>query len=74
MNPAASPAAPGAPLVILDNLTVSYRQHPALHHITGVFTQGSLTAVMGPNGSGKSTLLKSVAGLLPFTTPERRRP
>lgn len=66
MNPAASPAAPGAPLVILDNLTVSYRQHPALHHITGVFTQGSLTAVMGPNGSGKSTLLKSVAGLLPI--------
>ena len=34
MNPAASPAAPGAPLVILDNLTVSYRQHPALHHIS----------------------------------------
>lgn len=51
-------------MVRLDNLTVSYRQHPALHHISGEFTQGSLTAVVGPNGSGKSTLLKSIMGLL----------
>lgn len=53
-------------MVKLDNLTVSYRQHPALHHISGVFTPGSLTAVVGPNGSGKSTLLKSIMGLLPL--------
>jgi zinc/manganese transport system ATP-binding protein len=52
-------------MVRLDNLTVSYRQHPALHHISGRFTPGSLTAVVGPNGSGKSTLLKSIMGLLP---------
>ena len=56
----------GAPLITLDNLTVSYRHHPALHHISGQFARGSLTAVMGPNGSGKSTLLKSIAGLLPI--------
>ena len=53
------------PAIALHNLTVSYSQHPALHHINGAFTQGSLTAVMGPNGSGKSTLLKSIIGLLP---------
>lgn len=52
-------------MVTLDNLTVSYRQHPALHHISGHFAQGSLTAVVGPNGSGKSTLLKSIMALLP---------
>lgn len=52
-------------MVTLDNLTVSYRQHPALHHISGRFAPGSLTAVVGPNGSGKSTLLKSIVGLLP---------
>ena len=52
--------------VALHNLTVSYRQHPALHHISGGFAQGSLTAVVGPNGSGKSTLLKSIVGLLPI--------
>jgi zinc/manganese transport system ATP-binding protein len=51
-------------MVRLDNLTVSYRQHPALHHISGRFADGSLTAVAGPNGSGKSTLLKSIVGLL----------
>ncbi|TXH87434.1 MAG: metal ABC transporter ATP-binding protein [Rhodoferax sp.] len=54
-----------APAVVLDNLTVSYRQHPALHHVSGAFAQGSLTAVIGPNGAGKSTLVKSIAGLLP---------
>lgn len=50
-------------MVNVDNLTVSYRQHPALHHIRGQFAPGSLTAVIGPNGSGKSTLLKSIMGL-----------
>ena len=53
-------------MVSLENLTVSYRHHPALHHITGRFAPGSLTAVIGPNGSGKSTLLKSIMGLLPL--------
>lgn len=51
-------------MVRIDNLTVSYRQHPALHHVSGEFANGSLTAVIGPNGSGKSTLLKSITGLL----------
>ncbi len=53
-------------VVSLRNLTVSYRRHPALHHISGSFAPGSLTAVVGPNGSGKSTLLKSIVGLLPI--------
>lgn len=51
-------------MITLENLTVSYRQHPALHHISGRFDAGSLTAVIGPNGSGKSTLLKTIMGLL----------
>jgi zinc/manganese transport system ATP-binding protein len=51
-------------MVTIDNLTVSYRQHPALHHISGQFIAGTLTAVIGPNGSGKSTLLKSIMGLV----------
>jgi len=52
--------------ISLNNLTVSYRQHPALHHVSGHFAQGSLTAVIGPNGAGKSTLLKGIAGLVPL--------
>ena len=52
-------------MVSVDDLTVSYRQHPALHHVNGLFAPGSLTAVVGPNGSGKSTLLKAIMGLVP---------
>lgn len=55
-----------SPMVELHNLTVSYNRHPALHHVSGAFKKGSLTAVLGPNGAGKSTLLKSVLGLLPY--------
>ncbi len=51
-------------MIVVDNLTVSYRQHPALHHVSGRFVNGSLTAVIGPNGSGKSSLLKSIMGLV----------
>lgn len=50
--------------VILENVTISFNQHPAVHHLSGIFAQGSLTAITGPNGGGKSTLLKGIAGLL----------
>ena len=52
-------------MITFDNLTVSYRQHPALHYVSAELARGSLTAVVGPNGAGKSTLLKSIMGLLP---------
>lgn len=48
----------------IENLTLGYDGHPAVHHLNGVIEAGSLTAVFGPNGSGKSTLLKGLAGLL----------
>lgn len=52
------------PLIRLENLTLGYERHPAIHHLSGLFEQGSLTAVVGPNGAGKSTLLKGLKGLL----------
>lgn len=51
------------PLHIRD-LTVAYDRVPAVHHLSGRFAPGSLTAIVGPNGAGKSTLLKTIAGLL----------
>jgi zinc/manganese transport system ATP-binding protein len=54
-----------APEIRLDNVTVAYDRHPAVHHVSGRFAPGSLTAVIGPNGAGKSTLLKAVVGRLP---------
>ena len=50
--------------ITLSNITISYNRHPAVHHISGVFESGSLTAIAGPNGAGKSTLLKAIAGIL----------
>lgn len=52
------------PDLVLHDLTVGYDRHPAVHHLSGRFCGGSLTAVVGPNGSGKSTLLKALAGVL----------
>lgn len=60
-----APVSPPA-AITLHKLTVSYRRHPALHHVSGHFARGSLTAVIGPNGAGKSTLLKSLVGLVPL--------
>lgn len=50
--------------VTLYDLTLGYDGHPAVHHLSGVFEAGSMTAVVGPNGSGKSTLLKGITGFL----------
>ncbi|WP_454848462.1 metal ABC transporter ATP-binding protein [Rhizobium binxianense] len=52
------------PLIRLDNLTVAYDRHPAVHHVSGAIASGSLTAIAGPNGAGKSTLLKAIMGEL----------
>jgi zinc/manganese transport system ATP-binding protein len=53
-----------APLALHD-LTISHRGHPAVHHLSGHFVPGALTAVVGPNGAGKSTLLAALAGSRP---------
>lgn len=50
--------------IVLHDLTLGYDGHPAVHHLSGVFEPGSMTAVVGPNGSGKSTLLKGFTGIL----------
>ncbi|MBV8657628.1 MAG: metal ABC transporter ATP-binding protein [Burkholderiales bacterium] len=50
----------------LTDVTLTYHRHPVVHHVTGQFVPGELTAVVGPNGAGKSTLLKAIAGLQPL--------
>ncbi len=52
------------PAIILDNLTLGYDRHPAIHHLNTGLDSGSLTAIVGPNGAGKSTLLKGITGVL----------
>lgn len=48
----------------VQDLTVSFRGHPAVHHLSGRFAPGALTAVIGPNGAGKSTLMATLAGAI----------
>jgi len=48
----------------IENLTLGYERHPAVHHLNLRIAPGSLVAILGPNGGGKSTLLKGMAGLL----------
>jgi zinc/manganese transport system ATP-binding protein len=52
--------------LIIQNLTLSYERHPAIHHLNGSFEIGSSTAILGPNGAGKSTLLRALAQLHPI--------
>lgn len=55
-------------MIRIANLTVTYQHHPAVHHLSGSFTEGSLTAIVGPNGAGKSSLLAALVGQVAPTT------
>jgi len=63
--PAMKPVSP--PVLVLDDVTLTYEAHPAVHHLSGTFARGCLTAIVGPNGAGKSTLLKAIMGQLPLS-------
>jgi zinc/manganese transport system ATP-binding protein len=56
------------PAITLTDVVVAYRRLPAVHHVSGTFAPGSLTAIAGPNGAGKSTLLKTMMGFLPLSS------
>ncbi|CAN5545797.1 zinc ABC transporter ATP-binding protein AztA [soil metagenome] len=66
MNAAAGSV--GEAAVTLDNVSVTYHRHPAVHHVSGTFDTGSLTAIVGPNGAGKSSLLAAIASHVPLAT------
>ena len=47
----------------INNLTLSYQHHPAVHHLTTTIQRGEWLAIVGPNGAGKTTLLNAMAGI-----------
>lgn len=52
----------------ISGLTVSYKNSPVIHNLSGLFTLGTMTAIIGPNGGGKSTLLNTLMGFTKHTT------
>lgn len=50
-----------APLLEIDDATVTLDGHPALDHLSLCIQRGEHTAVLGRNGSGKSTLVRVIA-------------
>ena len=52
------------PAIEVRDLSVAYRDKPALWQIDLTVPAGSLVGVVGPNGAGKTTLLKSMLGLI----------
>jgi branched-chain amino acid transport system ATP-binding protein len=54
----------GEPLLVLDNLSVSYNGMPVLQGVSLNIHKQQIVAIVGPNGAGKTTLLKTVGGLI----------
>lgn len=54
--------------ITLTDVTLTHDRHPAVHHVSGRFAPGSMTAIVGPNGAGKTTLLRAIAGLHPVAS------
>ena len=52
------------PAVEVHDLTVAYREKPALWDVDLAVMPGTLMAIVGPNGAGKTTLLKAMLGLV----------
>ncbi len=50
--------------IVVNDLTVAYKEKPALWDIDIQIPQGVLLSVVGPNGSGKTTLIKAMLGLI----------
>ncbi len=54
----------GAPILSVEDLTVTYGEVHAVDSISFHLEEGDQVAVIGPNGAGKSTLFKAIAGVL----------
>ncbi|UQA61151.1 ABC transporter ATP-binding protein [Polyangium aurulentum] len=58
----------GAPLLVVDDLAVSYGGIKALKGISLEVRRGEIVAMIGANGAGKTTTLKTIVRLLPIAS------
>lgn len=52
-------------LISVEQLSVSYGAHRALHDVSLVVEPNEIVTVVGPNGSGKTSLLRAIVGAIP---------
>ncbi|HWM33102.1 MAG TPA: ATP-binding cassette domain-containing protein [Pseudolysinimonas sp.] len=58
-------ATPGAPLLVVEGLTVRFGALAALDGVNLTVHEGEIVGLIGPNGAGKSTFVDAVSGFLP---------
>ena len=51
-------------MIEIKNLTVTYKDTPALDNINVTLTNSKIIGIVGPNGAGKSTLIKAVLNII----------
>jgi len=61
-------AAPAAPVLEVEDLTVDYGKARALHGVGLTVREGELVAVVGANGAGKTSLALAIAGMVRATS------
>ncbi|MGI4792097.1 MAG: ABC transporter ATP-binding protein [Janthinobacterium lividum] len=54
-----------APLLVLENVQVSYGAIRALQNVSLEINAGEIVTLIGANGAGKSTTLRAISGLVP---------
>lgn len=51
-------------MIEIKNLTVTYKDTPALDNINVTLSKSKIIGIVGPNGAGKSTLIKAVLNII----------
>lgn len=64
------PSGTAGATIRLSNVSVRYRDRPALSSISLEIKSGTVIGVAGPSGAGKSTLIDSILGLVPIESGE----
>ena len=72
-GPAGAPVAgPGEPLLVLDDVHVSYGNIKAVRGISMEVYEGEIVTLVGANGAGKTTTLRAISRLIPIAQGSMR--
>ncbi|MEV0355611.1 branched-chain amino acid ABC transporter permease/ATP-binding protein [Nocardia sp. NPDC050697] len=63
--PPRTEAVPGAPLLVLDGVTVHYGGVLAVDDVSFAVPEAAIVGLIGPNGAGKTTLIDAISGAVP---------